>query len=128
MLSNNRREAIDLMLGTDPCQPIPSAVELLQHPWFPTNGSEDKDGVVPMPLAPGQKVAIGPPARPERVPTGLPPAVPKLSGITTVQGGALGDTSKASPWVDMPDGSQALSAWLMKRSSWRNALRMKSPW
>lgn len=44
------------MLGTDPCQPIPSAVELLRHPWFPIDGVEDEGAIVPMPLKPGQKV------------------------------------------------------------------------
>lgn len=44
------------MLGTDPAQPIPSAAELLRHPWFPVDGIEDEDAVAPMPLLPGQKV------------------------------------------------------------------------
>lgn len=123
------------MLGTDPTQAIPSAVELLQHPWFPVDGVEEKDAVAPMPLAPGQKVAVGPPARPERVPTGLPPMVPKMSSSNGMgMGGTMGERpsrgsgSKENPWVEMPDGSHALSAWLYKRTSMRNALGMKAAW
>lgn len=133
--SNNSiyREAIDLMLGTDPTEPIPSAAELLQHAWFPVDGVENENAVAPMPLAPGQKVAVGPPARPEAVPIGLPPMVPKLSANTSNGAGAKGGQSssaseKGAPWVEMPDGSEALSAWLYRKTSARNALGMKSAW
>lgn len=137
MLNPLSREAIDLMLGTDPTEPIPSAAELLQHSWFPVDGVENQNAVAPMPLAPGQKVAIGPPARPENVPVGLPPMVPKLSANNghngagaSVKGGGQkkGAAEKDVPWVEMPDGSQALSAWLVRKSSTRNALGMKSAW
>lgn len=137
LLVSTYREAIDLMLGTDPSQPIPSAVELLRHPWFPVAGIEDKDAVVPMPLAPGEKVPVGPPVRPERVPTGLPPMVPKVSdsssnGVGRKSTGAtlpvIGSGAKPSPWVEMPDGSQAMSAWLMKKTDERNAIGLKSSW
>ncbi len=129
------REAIDLMLGTDPEQPIPSAAELLQHPWFP---SDDRDTEAPLPLAPGQKVAVGPPAKPEAVPTGLPPQVPKLGGTGTSNGlasarnstaaAAAGGEGEGSPFIELADGSKALSAWLLKRTSTRNALGIKSNW
>lgn len=126
------------MLGTDPSQPIPAAVELLQHPWFP---SGDEDTEAPMPLAPGQKVAVGPPAKPEHVPAGLPPTVPKMggtsnglagTGISRSSKGLKGSMSNAEDgagvYVEMLDGSKALTAWLEKRSSIRNALGMKAPW
>lgn len=130
------REAIDLMLGTDPTEPIPSAAELLQHAWFPLDGVENQNAVAPMPLAPGQKIAVGPPARPENVPIGLPPMVPKLSANngTGAGGGGKGTGHNAGaaekdvPWVEMPDGSQALSSWLNRKSSTRNALGIKSAW
>lgn len=123
------------MLGTDPTEPIPSAAELLQHSWFPVDGVENENAVAPMPLAPGQKVAVGPPARPETVPIGLPPMVPKLSNNNNNNGaGAKGGgqnshgSEKDGPWVELPDGSEALSAWLVRKTSARNALGMKSPW
>ena len=128
------REAIDLMLGTDPTEPIPSAAELLQHAWFPVDGVENQNAVAPMPLAPGQKTAVGPPARPENVPVGLPPMVPKLSANNGTGAGGKGTGQNAGaaekdvPWVEMPDGSQALSAWLFRKTSARNALGMKSAW
>lgn len=131
------------MLGTDPSQPIPSAVELLQHPWFPSN-TDDQDTETPMPLAPGQKVAVGPPAKPEHVPTGLPPTVPKMGG-TGKSNGLSGSNAGAgfggsqtlsasngeddpSAFVEMPDGSKALTAWLSKRTDMRNAIGRKAPW
>lgn len=96
-----------------------------------------------MPLAPGQKVAVGPPAKPEHVPAGLPPTVPKMGGTTN----GLGRTSSSKTgfggsqalsmsnaeedgggYVGMPDGSKALTAWLEKRSGVRNALGMRAPW
>lgn len=129
------------MLGTDPSQPIPSAVELLQHPWFPADEDQETDPA-PMPLAPGQKVAVGPPAKPEHVPAGLPPTVPKMGGTSNGLGGTsrsskagFGGSQKlsnaedeSSVYVDMPDGSKALTAWLEKRSAMRNALGMKASW
>lgn len=125
------------MLGTDPSIAVPSAVELLHHPWFPVDGIEHKDAMAPMSMKPGQKVAIGPPVRPEVVPKGLPPMVPKLStntgdnGMGAAQGNSAldsGSGTTSSPWVEMPDGSQALCSWLMKRTSERNALGLKSQW
>lgn len=125
------------MLGTDPSLAVPSAVELLHHPWFPVDGVEHKDAMAPMPLKPGHKVAIGPPVRPEVVPKGLPPMVPKLStnmvdsGMGTAKGDSALDSGSgptSSPWVEMPDGSQALCSWLMKRTSERNALGLRSHW
>lgn len=125
------------MLGTDPSQPIPSAVELLHHPWFPAD-DRDQDTETPMPLAPGQKVAVGPPAKPENVPAGLPPTVPKMGGSSNGLAGtskssnagskALSTADEAGAYVEMPDGSRALTAWLEKRSGTRNALGMKPHW
>ncbi|CAM9786700.1 unnamed protein product, partial [Ectocarpus fasciculatus] len=136
------REAIDLMLGTDPGMAIPSAVELLQHPWFPSDGAQEEDPM-PLPLAPGQTVAVGPPAKPEDIPAGLPPTVPKLGGT----GNGLGDSTRSSKkmglggslsrsnsrdesslYIDMPDGSKALAAWLSKKTSARKTLAMKHSW
>lgn len=126
------REAMDLMLGTDPAQPIPSAVELLRHSWFPIDGIEDEDAVAPLPLLPGQRVPVGPPARPEPAPKGLPPAVPKVreeGGGANSGTGAKGasptpgpTSGEHSPWLDMPDGSRALAAWLLKRVTEKNTL------
>lgn len=129
------REAMDLMLGTDPSQPIPSAVELLRHPWFPVDGLEDDDAVAPMPLQPGQKVAVGPPARPEPVPKGLRPEVPRMreddggaNNGTGVRGGsAAADAAvgESSPWIETPDGSRALAAWLLKKSNEKSTLSFR---
>lgn len=127
------------MLGTDPNQAIPSAVELLEHPWFP---ADDQEAEVPMPLAPGQKVAVGPPAKPEHVPAGLPPTVPKLRGASNglsvasrsskagLGGSQALSNAEGDPsvFVRMPDGSKALTAWLNKKTGMRNALGMKAPW
>lgn len=126
------RDAMELMLGTDPSVAVPSAVELLQHPWFPVDGVEHKDAVAPGKSGP--KVAVGPPVRPEVVPKGLPPMVPKMStdlgdnGAGGGKGNSASGSGTSSPWVEMSDGSQALCAWLMKRTSERNALGLKSHW
>ncbi|CAM9942981.1 unnamed protein product, partial [Ectocarpus sp. 6 AP-2014] len=135
--------SIDLMLGTDPGMAIPSAVELLQHPWFPSDGAEEEEPM-PLPLAPGQTVAVGPPAKPEDIPAGLPPTVPKLGGTGNGLGDSSGSLKKAglggslsrassstdesSLYIDMPDGSKALAAWLAKKTSGRKTLAMKSSW
>lgn len=124
------------MLGTDPSLAVPSAVDLLHHPWFPVDGIEHKNAMAPMPLKPGHKVAIGPPVRPEVVPKGLPPMVPKLSnmgynGMGTGEGNSAldsGSGATSSPWVEMPDGSRALCSWLMKRTTERKALVLKDKW
>lgn len=118
------REAIDLMLGSDPTQHIPSAKELLRHRWFPV------DDTLPMPLAPGETVPVGPPARPERAPTGIPPLVAKMADTAPTKGKGMerGDGDKVSPMVDMPDGSQALCAWLYKKTSERSTLGLRSQW
>lgn len=95
-----------------------------------------------MPLAPGQKVAVGPPAKPEHIPAGLPPTVPKLGGTSNRLGGTmknalsgLGGSQRAygamddmAGYIEMPDGSKALVAWLNKKTSLRNALGMKHSW
>lgn len=118
---------------------IPSAVELLRHPWFPVDGIEDDDAVAPMPLLPGQKVAVGPPARPEPVPKGLPPSVPKVreeggganngtgaKGVSPLPDPSFGENS---PWIEMPDGSRALATWLDKKNNEKNALGLGlRPW
>lgn len=128
------REAIDLMLGSDPSQPIPSAKELLRHHWFPVQPMDSKDATSPMPLGPGEKVPVGPPVRPERAPTGLPPLVPKMADTTPIKGKGMkageeaGAVAEASPMVDMPDGSQALCAWLYKKTSERSTLGLRSQW
>ncbi|CAM9694572.1 unnamed protein product, partial [Ectocarpus sp. 12 AP-2014] len=135
--------SIDLMLGTDPGVAIPSAVELLQHPWFPSDGAQEEEPM-PLPLAPGQTVAVGPPAKPEDMPAGLPPTVPKLGGTGNGLGESSGSlkkvglggslsrasssTDESSLYIDMPDGSKALAAWLAKKTSGRNALAMKNSW
>lgn len=98
---------------------------------------------MPLPLAPGQTVAVGPPARPEDIPAGLPPTVPKLGGGGNGMGDSSGSLKKmgmggsqsrstskdeSSLYIDMPDGSKALAAWLSKKTSVRNALGMKDSW
>lgn len=77
-------------------------------------------------------MAIGPPARPEPVPKGIPPMVAKVTFDVSDVGAKKaspprGSESDSTPWIQMPDGSQALSSWLMKRNNERNALGMR-PW
>ena len=128
------------MLASDPSLSIPSAAELLRHPWFPVQPMDSKGATAPMPLGPGQTVPFGPPARPERIPTGLSPMVPRMTEMGAKKakmggsaradseaGSEAGAAAKVSSMVETTDGSQALCAWLKKNTE-RSHLSFKPHW